>query len=304
MLTLRSLPVRVASAYLRTVTWDIARWRVVTYALRQTKAHGQTLGTATVKTHHGFKMCLRLHDWVDQHVWATGNYEDSTALTIAALLNAGDVAVDIGANIGFFTLLMAQRVGPSGVVWAFEPSSATRQRLLANIELNQVGHVKVRKEAISDREGEAPFFAGNDDHTGLASLRALGADDSSYRVRTSRLGACIDADPPPRLIKIDIEGAEHLALLGMREILAAHHPDLIIEMSDHYLAQMGSSSSEVYTFLCDLGYRMYVIHWDGVSACARWDDSLPVQFNALFTVRTHLPPQVPVTALTASTSHE
>jgi hypothetical protein len=91
------------------------------------------------------------------------------------------------------------------------------------------------------------------------------------------------------LIKIDIEGAEHLALQGMVDLLRTSHPDLILEMTDEFLRQMGSSSAELYAYLTRFGYRMYRIDWDGFIPCGQWDDGLPRQFNALFTVRESLP---------------
>jgi FkbM family methyltransferase len=299
LLALRTLPVRLTSVYLRTYHWDLARWRLVKYALRQTRAYGSLMGSATVTTHHGFKMALQLHDWVDQHVWATGNYEDITAMTIESLLGAGNCGVDIGANIGFFTLLMAKRVGPQGAVWAFEPSPLIRKRLIHNINLNDMAHVIVREEAVANVDGQRTFFEGPVHNSGQASLRPLQVSNTCYEVRTCRLTSCLPGFIRPRLIKIDIEGAEHLALQGMREILQDHHPDLILEMSNHYLTEMGTSSSEVYAFLREFGYSMYSLEWDGLVAYQNWDTSLPVQFNALFTVRACLPSQLPLKAVVA-----
>jgi FkbM family methyltransferase len=292
MFNLRILLVYLVSVYLRTFRWEVARWRLVTYALHNIKAHGSLMGKAIVTTHFGFKMELYLHDWVDQHIYATGNYEDMTAMTISALLNPGDTCIDVGANIGFFSLLMAKCVGVDGSVLAFEPSPQTRGKLLYNIKLNQVTHVTVREEAVANVDGESLFFGGSEDHSGIANLRPLQLSNTSYEVRTCKLTSCIPETMKPQLIKIDIEGAEHLALQGMRELLQAQHPDIIIEMSDHFLREMKSSSAEVYAFLMQFGYHMYRIDWDGLIAYDDWDSTLPTQFNALFTVRKALPSQL------------
>jgi FkbM family methyltransferase len=289
MFTLGAVPGRVVSAYLRTFRFNAARWRLQRYALRQIRAHGASIGRATVSTHFGFKMELHLHDWVDQYIYASGTYEETTARTMAALLRPGDTCIDVGANVGFFTLLMATSVGPTGAVWAFEPSPTTRARLLRNIQLNQVAHVTLREEAVSNVDGERLFFGGPEDHSGVASLRPAQASSTSYEVRTCRLSTCLPESLRPSLIKMDIEGAEYLALQGMRELLQAHHPDLIIEMSRQHLLEMGTSPAEICTFLTQFGYRMYWFDSDGLVACHRCDETWPPEFNALFTLRQSLP---------------
>ena len=247
------------------------------------------MGTATVSTHFGFTMTLDLRDWVDQHIFVTGDYEASSARTIAALLNPGDLCVDAGANVGFFSLLMATGVGAGGAVWAFEPAPGTRERLAQNVRLNGLTNVTVRSEALSNVDGEQRFWAGPTDHSGIASLRPLQGTEGSYEVRTARLTSCLPRDAAPRLIKMDIEGAEHLAIQGMVDLLETSHPDIVIEISDHFLKELGSSSREVCSTLIDLGYDMYVIGWDGLARSTCWTPSLPTQFNALFTIRTSLP---------------
>jgi FkbM family methyltransferase len=251
------------------------------------------MGKATVETQFGFRLELQLHDWVDQYVYVTGTYEDMTASTIAALIGPGDDAVDVGANIGFFTLLMATRVGPTGTVWAFEPSPHTRRRLLQNVEMNGAAQVRVREEALSNVEAEQAFYSGTADHSGIASLRPLQESTESYPVRTCRLANCLPPTAKPRLIKIDVEGAEYLALQGMTELLRDQHPDIVIEMSDHFLGELGSSAAEVHGFLAESGYRMFWIDWNGLIPYPRWDPTtLPRQFNALFTTRETLPDQL------------
>jgi FkbM family methyltransferase len=290
---LRTIPLRLVAAYLKATRSDFARWRLVRYALRATKKLGRQIGKKTVKTHFGFRMKVDVREFVDQHIYATGNYEDSTAQTIAGLLSPGDCCVDGGANIGFFTLLMSQRVSPGGTVLAFEPFPSTRDRLACNLALNQVTNVMVREEALSDRDGRSRFFAGQEGRSGNASLRSVDGAVQVIEVITRRLPACLPAGLRPRLIKLDVEGAELRALRGMEELLRDEHPDLVIEVSDHFLKEMGSSAVDLYQFLTQFGYAMYQIDWNGVIRHERWEPTLPQQFNALFTVRPQLPSGVP-----------
>jgi FkbM family methyltransferase len=281
---------RAVSAYLRATPWEKGRWRFAKFAIRKVREYGPHMGAACVTTRQGFHIQLQLDDWVDQHVYATGNYEDATAATMSALIGPGDLCVDIGANIGFFTLLLAKRVGPDGKVWAFEPSPVTRERLAHNVAINHFGHVAVRDEAISDSAGRCTFYGGPSNHSGTASLRPRSTVGQVYDVETRPLTACLPPGTKPDFIKIDVEGAEHLVLRGMSDILHTHHPDVIIEMSDPFLRQMGSSSRDLYDFFRAHGYeKMYAIQSGALVEHGEWSAALGDQFNALFTVREAIP---------------
>lgn len=234
-------------------------------------------------------MELQLHDWVDQHIYATGDFEDYTVQVFVHLLARGDTVVDIGANIGFFSILAAQTVGPEGLVIAFEPAPETRQRLERNLALNRIDNVLVRQEAVSDTDGEAVFFAGRREQSGGASLRAMSNSPSQYPVRVSRFDGMAWPHPSPRLVKIDIEGAELAALKGMAGLLRDSGPDLILEVTDSFLLQMGSSAQALTQYLFSFGYRCYMIDWDGLIPVDEWSTALPNQYNALFTRRAILP---------------
>jgi FkbM family methyltransferase len=288
MINFQTIPVRLVAAYLRTFRWQTARWRLVRYALQRTRSLGKTMGCATVRTQYGFRMHLDLGDWVDQYIFATGNYEDYTAQVIDQLLQPGDWAIDIGANIGFFTLLMARRVATGGRVLAFEPSSVIRDKLRNNIALNAFHHIEIRPEAVCDVNGEAVFSCGVRHHSGMASLRRLDGNPTAT-VPTCRLESRVPSEQPIRLIKLDVEGAEYAALQGMQLILEKWRPDLVIEVSTHFLQEMGSSSKALVQNLLEKEYRMYRIDWDGLMPLVGWSAELPDQFNALFTTRMGLP---------------
>ena len=272
MSLLQEVPVRTAAWLLRAFKSFPGRWRLSNYALRRVRELGPWMGRACVRTHYGYRMELRLNDWGDQHIYATGSYEDSTAQTMASLLKnpageSGGLCVDIGASTGFFTLLMATHVGTGGEVWAFEPAPQTRERLHRNIAINQLAHITVRSEAASDTAGNTPFFDGPSDHSGVASLRPLDSTSTPFEVRTCRLVDCLPSSAKVHLIKLDVEGAEHKALLGMAPLLQAQHPDLILELSDGFLKQMGSSAAEVHAMLVqNIWWNMVSSSVIGVSA--------------------------------------
>jgi FkbM family methyltransferase len=275
--------------YLRTFRFELARWRFVRYVLTRIRLAGASMGKSVVRTWPGFQMELELNDWVDQHIWATGAYEDTTSDAISCLLRPGDCAIDLGANIGYFTLLMSKCVGKTGCIWSFEPAPSVRQRLLRNLKLNKTENVIVREEAVSNADGATLFFSGEQNHSGIGSLRPLSVGAINYQVKTCRLDSCLPQSLIPQLIKIDVEGAEFFAIEGMLSLLGKHHPDLVVEMSGKFLAELGKSSLELFELLQGLGYQMYHLDWDGLVECKQWDQSLPDQFNALYTTRKHLP---------------
>lgn len=291
---MRIVLTRFIAFYLRHSSISVARWRLVSLALKNIRSLGLRMGTVTVTTRFGSRMTLNLGDWVDQYIYVTGNYEDMTASVISACLGEGDSGVDIGANIGFFSLLMGVRVGRTGAVWAFEPIPDTNRRLRENVSLNPGLNITVRNEAIADEDGERAMFGGTTDHSGIASLRPIEGSTGSHSVPVRRLTTVLPPATKPALVKIDVEGAEFMVLQGMRDLLASHRPDIVIEMSAHFLVEMGSSASQVDEHLRSLGYRLYVIDWDGLLPIHAWHDGLPQQCNALYTVRESLPSQLPV----------
>lgn len=146
------------------------------------------------------------------------------------LLGRGDWALDIGANVGQYTMRMAELVGPSGRIIALEPVPDTFSVLAANARLFAYANVSLLNVAASDRvaiaDMQIPRFA-----TGLSNFyqARLSAGPSGLAVLTLPIDAL--SLPPVRLVKIDVEGHELPALQGMRGLLERDHPVLIVETS-------------------------------------------------------------------------
>lgn len=141
--------------------------------------------------------------------------------------------LDVGANVGAYTLLFATWAGPRGRVIAFEPASASRAGLLRHLALNGLAdRVVVRPEAISDTTGTAPFV---DEGThGDNHLVAGGGTGRSTLVPSTTIDDfCASANVTPDLIKIDIEGAELAALRGARRTIAARRDRLALFVELH-----------------------------------------------------------------------
>jgi len=149
-----------------------------------------------------------------------GRYLDST-------LEHGQVFLDIGANIGFYSLFAAQRVGPTGRVFSFEPDPMTFESLDRSVRRNGFGWVTCVNAALSDREGEMPFFtvADGSAHSLVAETPTrAGRYSGQVPVRVTRLDDLTrDGTVSPSridLIKIDVEGEEARTVAGLKETLA------------------------------------------------------------------------------------
>jgi FkbM family methyltransferase len=160
-----------------------------------------------------------------------GSEEPELQAELARLLGPGDVFYDVGANVGFMTLVGAALVGPSGHVIAFEPIPRLAAVVRANAELNGLAQVEVHELALADRESTARFVVP-EESSGSHLADVKDGVGETFDVQVTTLDAFLartDA-PPPTVIKLDIEGAELRALDGMRQTLAAHGPALVVEL--------------------------------------------------------------------------
>ena len=158
------------------------------------------------------------------------NDEEYTALKLAA--REGATILDVGANVGSYTMLLARWVGDGGHVYAFEPAAASRAGLERHLHINGLsGRVTVRPEAITDRTGTAAFLdAGT--HGDNRLVPAATADTTSVPALTLD-DFCEAQRIAPDVIKIDIEGAELAALRGARRTIAARGPALALFVELH-----------------------------------------------------------------------
>ena len=201
-------------------------------------------------------------------------YEPDIAEVFLRALRDGDTVLDVGANIGFFSLLAARLVGPGGRVIGFEPVADNLERLAANIAHNGLDTITFVEFPASDRIGDTVFHL-NSDNQGGHSLWAPGDFPPNARSReTPRSIATrtttIDAErtllgfATPRLIKIDTEGAEHRVLAGAAGLLRESRvPYVIAELHEFGLERMGSSQASLRGFMAELGYETFLLYQDG-----------------------------------------
>lgn len=145
-----------------------------------------------------------------------GTYERDKVHLLSRFVKPGMVAYDIGANAGYYTLLLSRLVGPSGKVYSFEPLPANLVNLTHHVLENRLTNCHVVQGAASDRNGLAPFQIA-----ASSSMGSIGGADSALQVSTFTLDSLVESAslPPPDFVKMDVEGAEGLVLAGALDIL-------------------------------------------------------------------------------------
>jgi FkbM family methyltransferase len=201
----------------------------------------------------GLSMLYDCRQLVARIVSAKGEFEPWATDLLRSNLNPGSVVLDIGANIGYFSILCASLVRPGGRVIAVEPLFA--DSLITNISLNNMGDtVSVVRAAIHD-EAESVVVRAPSRHD-LASA-AIQSDGNGTRVRCVTLDEiCSDLD---RLdwIKIDIEGAEGHALLSGLQTIDRFHPNILLAWSPPALRRLGTEQADLLALLIRLGYELF-----------------------------------------------
>jgi FkbM family methyltransferase len=219
---------------------------------------------AAVDLDAGFRMRLDLQDPVQRRMYFYGDYDERyEARMIRKLLERGEVFWDVGANIGYFTLLAAATLQHTGQVQAFEPGREAYTRLQENIALNPYRNISTHNLAVTDREGAATLYLPTETADGRASLYAVdGQSDRTQTCRTVSLDALAGSQglARPDFIKIDVEGAELLALRGAARILEESRPLLLVELKGGTLAAAGTGKHEIQELLSGYGYLAAFAH--------------------------------------------
>lgn len=193
---------------------------------------------------------LRPHEIIGRHILHFGLFDLLVSEALTRLAAPGELAVDVGANIGYMTRVLAQRVGSRGQVMAFEP----HPEIFSELTWNTVGEpIMLSQAAVSDRSGTAKLripanFAGN---RGIASLEAGCDAYDEVKVPIVTLDSTFASDVKIGVMKIDIEGHELSALRGADRMLRGGQiRDIVFEEHD-------PDHSEVATYLTRLGYHVF-----------------------------------------------
>jgi len=174
-----------------------------------------------IKRTHGFEIYLNPKDsWLSPIVAIIGSYEPDETRIFESVLRPGNKVIDVGANLGWFTLLSAALVGEEGRVIALEPEPHTFSFLKRSIERNHFANVLPLKQVASDLDGTRTLFLHQDDTLGNSIVRDFGSggtEVSSTKLDTLARNYGLDTID---LVKVDAEGAEPEVISGMQRLIA------------------------------------------------------------------------------------
>ncbi len=191
-----------------------------------------------------------------------GVYEETEARLFESSVRAGDVVVDIGGHIGYYTLLAARAAGPQGHVFAFEPERGNYALLTQNVQANGYANVTAINQAVMARSGELRIFVSAENAGDHHVYADSSEDRPSYAIQGSSLDDFFAGRPDNRVdvVKMDVQGAEPEALRGMLGVLEANANVLMFtELAPPSLAAAGSSAAAYVEALAEAGFDLYVI---------------------------------------------
>lgn len=215
----------------------------------------------------GLKIHIDTHSFCEWYIYFYGAFRPRISDKLNAILRPGDVALDIGANIGMHTLIMAHRVGRTGRVVAFEPDPHPFDRMKQNLTLNGLDFVDARPMALSDKSERRTFFL-HDETIGNyanASLYApnVGRDTPAIEVEVVSLDDFVTANAIDRLdaIKLLAQGEEWNVMQGGAATLARFKPKLFFLYEPEYWHRRGVSLADARAFLGRFGYTIHELEF-------------------------------------------
>jgi FkbM family methyltransferase len=235
--------------------------RGLKYFLKAAKWLGLADKTYCKKLGGHFYIGVNPSEHIQQQLFWYGCYEKELGEIIKRALRPGDVFFDIGANIGYFSLLGAI-FQPASTVIAFEPVSSVFRKLEDNISINKITNIMAVNAAVGNKNEEGEIFISSDDNTGMSSLK----NPENYSGKREKVKIIAIDDwfrssglPKIDLIKLDIEGSELAALRGMREILQNYKPLVIAEINPEILVRFDQVPADIFDYLNAFNFTGFLI---------------------------------------------
>lgn len=216
----------------------------------------------SVPTARGFTVDGHTSDLIQRYLYLFGMWEPDTTHWLTEHLRPGDVVVDIGANIGYFSLLAATCVGPTGRVLAFEPVPSIADMLTANVRRNDLP-IEVHRVVVGEAPGTAEVFRSADTNIGRSGTSGGAGRVSEGTVPVVRAATALDEELWQRIrfIKIDVEGDERHVLRGLEPVLAALSPGaaVLVEVTPDESAAPGDSADDLFARMRGLGFAAFAV---------------------------------------------
>ncbi|NQW30102.1 MAG: FkbM family methyltransferase [Ignavibacteria bacterium] len=215
---------------------------------------------------YGIRMNIDASEFLQSHLFLYGSYELPTVKFIRSFLKNGMTAVDVGAQIGYLTLVMAT-IDKSIAVHAVEPEPVNINKLKSNIALNCLRNVTVHEVGLSDKDGGIRLYLSNDHNAGTHSTvqNVANVSDNFVDINCYTLDSMMSDGriKDCHLIKIDVEGGELEVIKGALNTLSNSKPVIIMELSDALQNARGFSTMEFKRLMQDHGYSSFTISDSG-----------------------------------------
>jgi FkbM family methyltransferase len=225
--------------------------------------------TFTVKR-NGLLWNLQPDCLVQRAVYYLSYYEVKETRWLKKQVKADWVFFDVGANFGYYSMIVSKFSGGQARIYAFEPFAPIFASLQRNKELNGLENVLTFKLALSDKEGEIEFLAPPVGNLGGGKISPVKVDAQpravSERVKTTTLDAFAQSHAVAKIdfIKVDVEGAEMMLLSGAKETIGRCKPVMMIEFNPQALADFGASAEGLLKEIHSLGFKTWTIESSGL----------------------------------------
>lgn len=187
------------------------------------------------------------------------SYERHFTDFVRLCLKSGDIALDLGANVGYHTITMAELVKNGGKIHSFEPQRIIFQQLNCNVFLNRLDNVDTYNLAIGDSYSDVSINCPNYHH-----ISPMHTNIGNTSINTKNIGYKVRQIPLDSLglnrldfIKLDIQGCELLALKGAKNLIEKYKPTMFMEIEEKQLIQFNTSPTELINYTKELGYKLY-----------------------------------------------
>jgi len=220
-----------------------------------------------VSTVFGMRINITFPDQIQSYLYFFGIWEPEISSYILSKLKLGDIFVDVGSNIGYYSLLASSRVGQDGQVFAIEASPSIFSELQKNITLNGITNVSTFNVAVTDDPKKVEIFKGKETNIGMSTILS---EEASRRGAFRE--AVVSGQPLPKIIdesklsrakfiKIDVEGAEWLVIKGMRDIVKnlGHDTEILIEINSQSVNELGGTVNELFDMFLSAGFKIFEI---------------------------------------------
>ncbi|MEU9333093.1 FkbM family methyltransferase [Streptomyces sp. NPDC048290] len=215
-----------------------------------------------VETLSGARFAVDTQDLIQRYLYLFGIWEPHMTWWLQGRLKPGDGFVDVGSNIGVFSVLASRLVGETGQVVAIEASPEFHRRAGQQFRLNECRNVRAVNGAVSDRHEKLTFVLASSHNMGANSIVPYdGPAESSFEIDASPLPDILTSAEitKARVIKIDVEGAEGSVVRGMAPVLDRLRPDaeISVEVTPERMAQLGESVDELLGTMTAAGFHVY-----------------------------------------------